>query len=50
MFYLLKGILYRSVENPEDIIKINEIFHDDNPIEVRELALGVGTKLVELTT
>ena len=47
-FYLLKGTLYRSVENPEDFIEINEIFHDDNPIEARERALEVYQNYVDV--
>lgn len=37
-FYLLKGTLYRSADNPEDLVEINEVFQNDNPIEARERA------------
>jgi hypothetical protein len=47
-FYLLKGTLYRSTENPNDLIEINEIFQDDNPIEARERALVVYQNYVDV--
>ncbi len=40
-FYLLKGTLYRSPDNPEDLIEIDEVFENDNLIEARERAFEV---------
>jgi hypothetical protein len=47
-YYLLKGTLYPSQDNLEDVIKINEIFKSDNPIEARERAIELYEKHVDL--
>ncbi len=44
----MKGMLYRSSENPHDFIEINEIFQDDNPIEARERAFTVCQNYIDV--
>lgn len=47
-FYLLKGTLYRSSENPNDFVEINEIYQDDNPIEAREHTFTVCQNYIDV--
>ena len=47
-FYLLKGTLYRSPNNPEDLIEIHEVFENDNLIEARERAFEVYQNYVDV--
>lgn len=47
-FYLLKGTLYRSQHNPEDLIEINEVFESDNLIEARERVFEVYQNYIDV--
>lgn len=47
-YYLVKGTLYRSKNNPEDLIEINEVFKNDNPILARERAFEVYQNYIDV--
>lgn len=47
-FYLLKGTLYRSPNNPEDLIEVHEVFENDNLIVARERAFEVYQNYVDV--
>lgn len=47
-FYLLKGTLYRSQDNPNDLIEINEVFENDNLIEARERVFEVYQNYIDV--
>lgn len=47
-FYLLKGTLYRSPDNPEDLIEIHKVFENDNLIEARERAFEVYQNYIDI--
>lgn len=48
IFYLLKGTLYRTSTNPEDLIEIHVIFQNDNPIKARQRAFEVYQNYVDV--
>jgi len=47
-YYLLKGTLYPSQDNLDDVIEINEVFKRDNPIEARERVIELYEKYVDV--
>lgn len=47
-YYQLKGTLYRSKNNPEDLIEINEVFKNDSPILARERAFEIYQNYVDV--
>lgn len=47
-FYQLRGTLYRNVNNPQDLIEINEIFESDDPIDARERVFSAYQNLVDV--
>jgi hypothetical protein len=47
-YYLLKGTLYRSKDNPHDLIEIHEVFKNDSPILARERAFEVYQNYIDV--
>ena len=47
-FYLLKGTLYRSPKNFNDLVEIHEVLEDNNPIEARERALNLYQNYIDV--
>lgn len=47
-YYLLKGTLYRSQDNPEDLIEINQEFKDNDPIQARKRVFEVYQNTIDV--
>lgn len=47
-YYLLKGTLYPSQDNLDDVIEIDEVFKSNNPIEARERVIEQYEKYLDL--
>ena len=47
-YYLLKGTLYRSKDNPEDLIEINQEFKNNDPIEARKRVFEVYQNTIDV--
>jgi hypothetical protein len=48
IFYLLKGTMFRSKGNETDLVEINEIFKDENPIVARENAFKTYQNYIDV--
>ena len=48
IFYQLKGTMFRSKGNETDLIEVNEIFEDENPIIAREKAFNVYQNYIDV--
>lgn len=48
LYYLVKGSLYRSKDNEENLIEINEVFKNDSPILARERAFEVYQNYIDV--
>ncbi len=48
IFYLLKGTLYRTFDNPDDFLEIYEIFQNDDPIKARQRAFEVYQNYIDV--
>jgi hypothetical protein len=48
IFYQLKGTMFRSKENETDLVEINEIFKDENPIIARENAFKTYQNYIDV--
>lgn len=47
-YYVLKGTLYRSKDNPEDLIEINQEFKSNDPIEARKRVFEVYQNTIDV--
>jgi hypothetical protein len=48
IFYQLKGTMFRSKKNETNLIEINEIFEDENPIIAREKAFNTYQNYIDV--
>lgn len=48
IFYQLKGTMFRSKGNEKDLIEIDEIFEDENPIIAREKAFNAYQNYIDV--
>ena len=48
IFYQLKGTMFRSKGNETDLIEVNEIFKDDNPIIAREKVFNAYQNYIDV--
>lgn len=48
IFYHLKGTMFRSKKNETNLIEINEIFEDENPIIAREKAFNAYQNYIDV--
>ena len=48
IFYQLKGTMFRSKGNETDLIEVNEIFEDDNPIIAREKVFNAYQNYIDV--